>query len=479
MKTWKFTVFVVIVVAFGLCFTACDNGTSPVTKPDTVATPMATPAAGTYAAAQSVTLACSTAGAKIYYTTDGSAPTAKSTLYSNPVALSVTTTLKAIAVKQGMTDSGILSALYIINIIIPAPNQTPAADDYHIGNLTQMVGNITAVTITPKADKSGGAVTVYYDGSTTLPTTAGTYTVTFNVAAADGWNEASGLSAGTLTINPGIPVAADYTIEGLEHVYNGSPKTVTITAKEGKSPGTITNIKYGGNAAAPSALGGYAITFDVAAALPNWNAASNLDGGIMTINATYTVTQIGGAADVASTTGLKFEFSTPIDSLNVTAADLTVGGAAVKGSAVFTGSGTSWTLSPITAVSVGNATVSFAMPGIESQAKSVEVYALTGTIFISLTQIADAASGITIDIPVLHRFNGDISSAVLTLTNAGQYDDGSISWRVNGTEIGTGASVTLNAEHSANKTFGTHYLTINVKKSGVSYNKTIPFTVEY
>ena len=79
--------------------------------------------------------------------------------------------------------------------------KTPTAADYEIGNLTQTVGSITAVTVTPKSGKSTGAVTIYYNGSTTLPSAAGTYAVTFNVAAAKGWNAIKGLSAGTLSVS--------------------------------------------------------------------------------------------------------------------------------------------------------------------------------------------------------------------------------------------------------------------------------------
>jgi putative alpha-1,2-mannosidase len=44
------------------------------------------------------------AGAKIYYTLDGSAPTVNSTLYSLPVTISSNTTVKAIAVEDGKTS---------------------------------------------------------------------------------------------------------------------------------------------------------------------------------------------------------------------------------------------------------------------------------------------------------------------------------------------------------------------------------------
>jgi len=173
--------------------------------------------------------------------------------------------------------------------ITPPINQTPVATDYFIQNTFQYENSVTAVTITPLAGKSTGAVTIFYNGSTTLPAMVGTYTITFNVAAASGWNAASGLAGGTLTINSLAqpenqnPTAADYTVSGTgTYTYNGSARIVTITPKEGKSAGTVT-VLYNGSQTAPLDADSYTITFNVAA-VSGWNAAPGLAGGTLTIN---------------------------------------------------------------------------------------------------------------------------------------------------------------------------------------------------
>ena len=74
---------------------------------------------GTYNTNQSVALGCTTAGATIYYTTDGTTPTNESTVYSSAIAVNVSTTINAIAIKTGLTNSDVTSAEYTLKVATP------------------------------------------------------------------------------------------------------------------------------------------------------------------------------------------------------------------------------------------------------------------------------------------------------------------------------------------------------------------------
>ena len=80
----------------------------------TVEVPVFNPAAGTYADSVTFNLTCATDDATIYYTTDGTEPTETSTLYSTPITLTASTTVKAKAFKTDWTSSATATAAYII-----------------------------------------------------------------------------------------------------------------------------------------------------------------------------------------------------------------------------------------------------------------------------------------------------------------------------------------------------------------------------
>lgn len=76
----------------------------------TVAKPTFLPSGGTYAEAQNVTISCTTDGATILYSTDGNTWNT----YSSAILVSQTTTIQAKANKEGMNESAVASASYII-----------------------------------------------------------------------------------------------------------------------------------------------------------------------------------------------------------------------------------------------------------------------------------------------------------------------------------------------------------------------------
>jgi N-acetylneuraminic acid mutarotase len=78
------------------------------------ATPTFSVASGTYTSTQTVTITDPTPGLTIYYTTDGTTPATSSTVYSGPIIVSSTETLKAIATASGYVASAVATAAYTI-----------------------------------------------------------------------------------------------------------------------------------------------------------------------------------------------------------------------------------------------------------------------------------------------------------------------------------------------------------------------------
>ncbi|MDF2801685.1 MAG: hypothetical protein K0S61_1588 [Anaerocolumna sp.] len=138
------------------------NNTEPITgEPpiETVAAPVFSPNGGTYSTAQSVTVSCSTNGATIRYTTNGSVPTSSSPIYAGAINVAATQTIKACAFKTGMVDSQVVSSTYTISAVaqVTAPIFTPASGNYSTSQ------NVTISCATPGA-------TIRYTTDGTTPT---------------------------------------------------------------------------------------------------------------------------------------------------------------------------------------------------------------------------------------------------------------------------------------------------------------------
>lgn len=125
-----------------------------------VAAPIFNPSGGSYTATQQVSISTTTAGATIYYTTNGQTPTTSSAVYGGPITVSSTTTISALAVLSGYSNSSVATATYTINTNqVATPVFNPGAGTYPTAQ------NVAISTTTPSA-------TIYYttDGST--PTTS-------------------------------------------------------------------------------------------------------------------------------------------------------------------------------------------------------------------------------------------------------------------------------------------------------------------
>ena len=146
-----------IAVASGYTNSAVASGTYTINVP-TAATPTFSPAPGTYTAVQSVTLSDSTTGASIFYTTNGTAPSANSTLYSPgaTIAVSATTTIEAIAVASGYTNSAVASGTYTISI--PGPTVSVVLSTHDQSNLMAPQPNVQFASST--ADAGTNTITV-------------------------------------------------------------------------------------------------------------------------------------------------------------------------------------------------------------------------------------------------------------------------------------------------------------------------------
>jgi len=140
---------------------------------DLLANPTFTPVNGTvFSTSQQVSIECATGGASIYYTTDGSTPTISSTKYISSFTITATTTIKAIAVKTGYTNSNITNVTYSKMEKVANPTFTPTNGATF---LTSQQVSITCAT---------AGTTIYYTTNGTQPTTSSTkYIAPFIITA--------------------------------------------------------------------------------------------------------------------------------------------------------------------------------------------------------------------------------------------------------------------------------------------------------
>jgi hypothetical protein len=231
--------------------------------------PAFSPSGGTFTLPQTVTLSTLTSGAAINYTTDGSTPSnTAGTLYSGPITVRATTTIKAIAYASGLPNSTVSSATYKIEPI--TPTFSPSGGTFTV-----------AQTVTLSTLTSGAAINYTTDGSTPSNT------------------------AGTLYSGP-ITVSATTTIKAIAYAPGLTNSTVS-TATYNIEPIAPALIPSGGTFTAPltvmlsSATSGVFINYTTDGSTPS-NTVGTLYAGPIAVNATTTIKAIAFGAGLTNST---------------------------------------------------------------------------------------------------------------------------------------------------------------------------------
>ncbi|MBR4390932.1 MAG: chitobiase/beta-hexosaminidase C-terminal domain-containing protein [Bacteroidales bacterium] len=132
-----------------------------------VATPVFNPEGGSFTAPVTVSISCATEGATIHYTLNGTSPTASSPVYSTPFTISTTTTVKAMAVKEGMNDSEVAEATYSLPTVLTIAE----ARALNNGEFALVEGVVTFIDGRNIYAQDATAGIVLYLNSNTVPST--------------------------------------------------------------------------------------------------------------------------------------------------------------------------------------------------------------------------------------------------------------------------------------------------------------------
>lgn len=209
----------------------------------TVATPAFDPAPGTYSTPTvTVSISCTTTGATIRYTTDGTTPTSSSAVYTGPISISADTSIKAYASKTGMNDSSVASGAYIITynpLQVSIPDFQPAGGTYS-----------SPLTVTLSCSTSGATIRYTTDGTTPtdaspaysapIPVNSGTKTI--KAIGTKSGMVSSAVVTSTYTISP-IPPLGGKLLVGYWHDFDNN-LTPVIQLKNVSTKWDVINVAF-------------------------------------------------------------------------------------------------------------------------------------------------------------------------------------------------------------------------------------------
>ena len=222
LKLIGITALAVLIALFAACSNPAGDSDS---DPDTVATPTATPAGGAVASGSTVALETTTSGAEIWYTSGSGDPSkggSGSAKYTAPIPINAPITIKAIAVKDGLKNSGILTVSYTIAIpTVATPTATPAGGEVVSGSTVALETTTSGAEIwftTGSGDPSKGG-----SGSTkyTAPIPIDAPVTIKAIAVKDGMNNSAILTASYTIAAPLIAIDLSVVETGVDDEESG------------------------------------------------------------------------------------------------------------------------------------------------------------------------------------------------------------------------------------------------------------------
>ncbi len=194
----------------------------------TVATPAFNPPGGTYSTAQNVAITCTTSGATIRYTTDGSEPTSSSAVYTGAITVSSTATIKAKAFRSGMNDSSTATAAYTIDSSrVAMPVLSPAGGNYSTAQNVTITCATSGADIRYTADGSEpSASSALYTGA--IPVTSGTVTIKAKAFKSGMTGSATASATYTISTIPSTGLPA-HLLTGYWHNFDNNSRLLRIS----------------------------------------------------------------------------------------------------------------------------------------------------------------------------------------------------------------------------------------------------------
>jgi unsaturated rhamnogalacturonyl hydrolase len=450
-----------IATASGLSDSFVASDTYTIQAATTVAAPTFTPAGGTYSSAQNVSISTTTAGASIRYTVDGSTPTSTTgTLYSGPVSISSTTTLKAIAYESGLTDSTVTTATYTISSSGGSTTVSAADGFYNIPFSPSQTGTFTATI---------DAVPSLSPSNTTIALCQGAQTAYAGLACVARFNPSGDIDArngGAYAAASTIPYSA-----GVSYHFRFVVNVATHTYSLFVTPAGGSEITVGSN---------YAFRTEQAnvTSLDTWNVdVSATPGGSVTVS-NLSVTSSSGGQVAAPTFNPGGGTYSSAQSVTIST---TTSGASIRyttdGSTPTSTTGTLYS-GPITVSSTKTVKAIAYESGFTDSAVSSATYTITATGDFSITAapasqtvIGGLAANYTVTITPSNGFSGPVNLAVTGLPNRtnASFSPASVN--------GSGSS-TLTISTSRRTSTGTFTLNITGSSGALSHSTTVTLVVQ-